>query len=190
LKIDTSNENMYLIDSTKDSHINSEQNILINIDNILNPIKSKRLGYGESSGYYIESIINKLDNTQINFKSNLVLDDIDAYKNIVQYEPISTDTMQFSNYEYSTIEEYVEAKQKEWEEHQRIKLGEDANSVYSSKNKSKSLLYNNISNEYKYYTTIVVIGESDGIIIGNCLNKDKNIKELNKTVDKILLTLL
>ncbi|MBO5389311.1 MAG: hypothetical protein J6A59_14505 [Lachnospiraceae bacterium] len=190
------------IDRDKEhNNIQTEPNILRNIDDRLDLFRSQRLGLdniqGSGEGYKVNTIGKSMNIPIIIFESNIGLKDADTLIDIVQSEPVSTESMIFYDNKPSTIEEYIQEWMEEWHEHQLIKLGEDVESLRKHWVKNRyyglsPLLLSvntfdmcNIIEKYSTYTSIVII--DNGIIVGNCINKNEDIDKFNKVIDELIL---
>lgn len=111
------NNGLYVVKKDTNGKIQSENNIMFNIENEFNDFKLKHtLGYG--GGYTLQSIHSVFDFHRIIYKSNLPTDRIDILKNIVELEPIDTSSIIYYHGDEETFadsieKEYLDKKRRE-----------------------------------------------------------------------------
>lgn len=168
---------MYATGKYTKANINSEQEILMNLDNMFNPQKQKRLGLPYRGEYEVTFIGDNI----LRYKSDLPVDDRKTVLEIIETPPIDTTYMVFKDTNMSQLDElntFCNIKK------------DDVKSIHWGKLNTLGLLSTKVSinkqKEFSTHTEIVII-EDKGIIFGTCNNSDNTVKELNDIVKELYM---
>lgn len=177
-KFDTKKENkIYLTGKYTKPSINSEHEILLNLDNMFNTQKQKRLGLPYRGEYDITFIGDNI----LKYKSDLPVNDRTTLLEIIEKTPIDTTYMVFRDNATVSTEDFVKlyggSKDK-------ILWGKiDILSINSNK------VIINRQKEFNTYTEIILI-DGNGIILGTCENSSNTINKLDDIMQELYVVSL
>lgn len=215
-----SNTGLYVANVAKDDSIQSENNVLLNIENEFDDFKLRQTdGYG--GGYTIQSIHKVFNFHRIVYKSNLPVDRDDILKNIIELEPIDTSSIIYYHGDEETFSDILEKEYLDKKERELIQRGLSGEilkeelekekyryEAINRKDKLDELSEEQPTQEYSTYNMIVLAPESEqelsinsdnnyyvndntGAIVGCCINDDEISSKMRWTIYKIeVITLL
>ena len=152
-------------------NINSEQDILMNLDNMFNVQKQKRLGLPYRGEYNITFIGNDI----LRYKSDLPITDKSTLLEIIETPPIDTTHMTFRDDTTEYTEDFV-------------KLYGDVTNIHWGNLETLGLVSAKAiidkPKEFSTHTEIILI-DNKGIILGTCNNSGSTIKKLDDVIQEL-----
>lgn len=215
IKPKNENESMYELENSQEK-VRTVEEILTNIDNRYDAIKSQKLGYKDSNGYYMIAIENNRGATQIRYSSDMKLTDKDEILSLVQQKPITTFTSSIYTGSSRTINDEIRENNEFRKRRADIKLGYLEVNKQSSQEYSPKLpffirdkLNHTIRLEWlstykpnlrerlktlefksmqiKQYSTYTnIVVTENGVIAGTIENNSKMSKKLDKIINKFV----
>lgn len=209
------NESMYELENSQEK-VRTVEEILTNIDNRYDIIKSQKLGYKDSNGYYMIAIENNRGTTQIRYSSDMPLNDKEEILSIIQKKPITTFTSNIYTGSSKTINDEVRENNEFRKRRADIKLGYIEVNKQSSQGYKPKLpffmrdkLNHTIRLEWlstykpnlrerlktlefrniqiKQYSTYTnIVVTENGVIAGTVENDSKMSKKLDKIINKFV----
>lgn len=212
------NAGMYVVKNEFDESIQSENNVLYNIENEFNNFKLRQTS-GVGGGYTIQSISDVLSFNQIVYKSNLCIDRLDIMKKIIELEPIDTSSI---IYYHGGEETFADVLENEYLDEVRKKLikegygGEELDIRLEKEKARYEVLYRDNKDKkedlqpitYDTYNIIILSPEKQNkilktsdnndytrnntcAIVGACSNNEEIILDMKWTMYKLeIITLL
>lgn len=212
------NNGLYVVKKDNDGNIKSQEDIVLNIDNIFNNATVRQTG-GLGGGYVLTQINKELSLHQIAYKSNLSVYNTDILKQTIEKTPIDTSFIEDyskreDSFEDSFESTFLEQKRNQFEldgysgkeledrlEKEKIRYRNTNNTADKKNNISKEVEYNtyneiwlipNSSGKTFYNSgSDIPLEDCTGAIIGCCSNKSEDIADMKWTLYKLeLISLL